>query len=178
MKKNLLLVLLLLVCVAVRAQYDYEDEDFKKKPPKPPRETGDRKFDPSKLSLGGFAAASFGDIIYVDISPVVAYRFTDRLALGAGAIYQYLNWRAYNYPPPYNTSHTYGGRVFPRVFLWRELFIQPEYMLLNTEITVDYGGSYTEYRENFHNIFAGAGYNFPISDRAYFTILASVNLTT
>lgn len=162
------------------AQYDYDDEDLKKKPKteqKKETPTSDKKFDLNKLSVGGYFGLSFGDIVFVDISPVAAYRLHKRVAVGAGVIYQYLNYKDY-YPPPIDKSSNYGGRIFPRVFVWDELFAQLEYMVINGEVYYDNGtGFYQEARETFHNVFAGAGYNVPIGENSYFTILFSINLT-
>jgi len=183
----LFLACFLLASNALFAQYDYEDEDLKKKPKTETKKekkapNPDRKFDPNNLSVGGFFGASFGNVVYVDVSPVVAYRFHKRFALGAGFIYQYLNYKDL-YQPPWqdlNKTNIFGGRIFPRVFVWEELFVQIEYMPLNAEVeSRDVNGNIDgEIRETFHNAFAGAGYNIPIGDRAYFTILASINITT
>src|SRR4051812_37749435 len=177
----LFFVFFLLAAHKLFAQYDYDDEDLKKKKPESPKVEDakpDRKFDPSKLSIGGFFGASFGDVIYVEVSPVAAYRFHPRFALGAGFIYQYLNYKDY-YPAPYNQTHIIGGRLFPRFFVWQELFIQLEYEPLNAEVVYIGGGNVPvgEVRQTFHNVFAGGGYNIPIGDKAYFTILATINLT-
>lgn len=188
MKKILFfLATLLLTANALFAQYDYEDDDLKKKPKTETKEKSsapapDRKFKPSNLSIGGYFGLSFGNVVFVDVSPVAAYRFHKRFALGAGVIYQYLNYKDY-YPPPYqdyNKTQTFGGRIFPRVFIWEELFAQVEYMIVNGEVAyVDQSTLLPVYeiRETFHNVFFGAGYNIPIGDRAYFTILFSINLT-
>lgn len=183
----LLCVIFLLSAITLFAQYDYEDEDLKKKPQtetkeKKPTPAPDRKFKPENLSIGGYFGLSFGNVVFVDVSPVAAYRFHKRFALGTGVIYQYLNYKDY-YPPPYqdyNKTQTFGGRIFPRVFIWEELFAQMEYMVLNGEVAyVNTGTGLPAYeiRETFHNVFFGAGYNIPMGDRAYFTILFSINLT-
>lgn len=193
MKRYALFIFFLLFATHVFAQYDYEDEDLKKRKPennekKEEKKTDgttpdnpNKKFDKNKLSVGGFFGASFGNVIYVEVSPVAAYRFHKRFALGVGFIYQYLNYKDY-YPPPwqdYNKTNIFGGRIFPRAFVWEELFVQLEYMPLNAEVAyVDGNGTpLGEVRETFHNVFAGAGYNIPLGENSYFTILASINLT-
>jgi len=167
------------------AQYDYDDDQLKKpkkeKSPSPARNP-DRKFDPNKMSIGGYFGASFGSYVFVDVSPIVAYRFHPRFELGTGVIYQYVNYKDY-YLPPYqdlNKTNTFGGRIFPRVFVWDQLFVQMEYSIVNGEVAyVDPGTQIIigESRETFHNVFAGGGYNVPIGENSYFTILISVNLT-
>ena len=107
-----LFTIFFLFAVRLFAQYDYEDEDLKKRKPendKPAQTTNkpqnpNKKFDPKKLSLGGFVGFSFGNVIYIDVEPVAIYRFHERFALGAGPRYQYLNYR--DYPKPYNQSST------------------------------------------------------------------------
>ncbi len=158
------------------AQYDYEDEDFKKKPKPPPTTNPDKKFDPKKLSIGGFFGAGFGDIVFVDISPVAMYRFHDRFAFGTGFIYQYFYFRQFQ--PPSNRFSTYGGRAFPRVFVWKELFTQLEYMVINIQTDViDQTGLVVKTSGTFHNAFLGLGYNIPLGDsNSFMTILVSINL--
>jgi len=184
--KSLMVIVLLAVSQIAFAQYDYDDDDLKR-PKKPKEETStkddskntikkDKKFDVTKLSFGGYLGAQFGTITRVDISPILAYRVVDRLTVGVGLIYQYVNYGNY-YPPPIDKAHTYGGRIFPRVFIWESLFAQVEYMILNAEV-YDFGGNFPiEFRETFHNVFLGAGYNIPIGGNSYLTILLSVNLT-
>ena len=43
-------------------------------------------FDPDKLIVGGFAILNFGDGYYdLGVSPMIGYKFTDRIAVGVGA---------------------------------------------------------------------------------------------
>lgn len=188
MKKSIFLLLIFSLTVhSLFAQYDYEDDDLKKQPKTETKEkksipAADKKFDRNNLSVGGYFGLSFGNVVFIDVSPVVAYRFHKRFALGTGVIYQYLNYKDY-YPPPYqsyNKTQTFGGRIFPRVFIWEELFAQIEYMVVNGEVAyVDQSTLLPVYeiRETFHNVFFGAGYNIPMGENSFFTILFSINLT-
>ncbi|HXH17962.1 MAG TPA: hypothetical protein VNJ07_02675 [Chitinophagales bacterium] len=196
------LSLLVILCAAAYtsfAQYDYEDDDLKKKP-KPPKE--DRRagrddgkgFDLSRMSVGGMFNFSYGggyfdgvteysNILYLDISPIVTYQLIeDRLDIGGGVIYQFQRYDAVTiFGTRYeNKSHTYGGRMFPRVYIFEGLFAQLEYVIWNGDVVLvdQLGYILDKARMTFHNAFAGAGYKFPIGGSAYFTLLGSVNLNT
>lgn len=62
-----------------------------------------------KIFFGGSLGLSAGAVIQVDVSPIIGYRFTHRLAAGIGGTYQYYkdNRAAYNFE-----TNIYGGRVF------------------------------------------------------------------
>ncbi len=184
-------ILFILLCGAgsfafAQYDYDYDKYDLKQKTKKEKKERDrepKRDVDLSNWSAGGFVNAGFSsDLIVIDLSPIVTYRPVQWFEVGAGFLYQYINLLNY-YPAPYsefNKYHTFGGRVFPRAYVWKGLFVQPEYMLISGEVVVlDYlGYPVDKFRKTFHNLFAGGGYNFEISDRTSLTMLISVNLTT
>ncbi|GIV33801.1 MAG: hypothetical protein KatS3mg031_1336 [Chitinophagales bacterium] len=188
MKRLLLLLIICLTGVVASAQYDYDYDkyDLKQKPKRErERDRVPKQTNPnlSNWNVGGFINAGFSsDLILVDLSPIVTYRPIHWFEAGAGFLYQYINLINY-FPAPYerfNKYHTFGGRVFPRAYVWKNLFLQPEYMLISGQgVVYDYfGHPVGKFRKSFHNAFAGAGYNFDVSDRAYLTMLISVNLTT
>ena len=130
----------------------------------------------------------YSNILYLDISPIVGYQLIeDRLEIGTGVIYQFQRYdayvRAYGLSFDNIKSHTYGGRVFPRVYIFQGLFAQLEYLIWNGQVSEIYfsnAGTYAirDIRLTFHNAFAGVGYRFPVGERAFFTIIGSINLNT
>ena len=200
MKRVLPLLILLFAGVhSVHAQYDYDDHDLKK----PPKESNAEKiarrsdgkgFDLEKMAIGGIFNFSYGsgyydgyyeysNILYLEISPIVTYELIeDRFLLGTGVIYQFQKFdaRAANFASTEYKYHTYGGRIFPRVYIWQGLFAQLEYIIQNGDVTVFDPNTYTtrNTRMTFHNVFAGGGYAFPLGDAGYFALLMSVNLNT
>ena len=135
-------------------------------------------FDKSKLSIGGIFGATFGDVIYIDLSPIVAYRFTDHIQSGVGFIYQYYNYRGY--PEPYNQASLFGGRVFNRVFVWDQLYLHLEYLIQNGEVYYydQIAARVVESRGTFNTVFVGGGYNVPIGQNSFMSVQLLVNVNT
>jgi len=132
---------------------DYVKEDKSKK-----------SFDiKDKFFAGGNFGLQFGNMVLVDISPLVGYRVTNKLSVGLGFTYTYFK----NYDIHYSTS-IYGGRLFSRYFILDNLFLHGEYEILNGE------WRYND-RFNITSILAGAGYRQPIGSSAAFDIMALWN---
>ncbi|MCU0370331.1 MAG: hypothetical protein MUC31_02860, partial [Bacteroidales bacterium] len=79
----------------------------------------------SRMDFGGIIGAQFGDITYIEVSPVASYRITESFHAGLGLTYQYYKAN-YDGAPDY-TSSAYGGSIFARYFVWRDLFAHVEY---------------------------------------------------
>jgi hypothetical protein len=78
------------------------------------------------LHYGGNVWLGFWGAFYVDASPMAGYDVTGKgtiLGLGASIIYQGLYKQS--------GSLAYGGRVFLRQAVWRSIFAQTEYELMN-----------------------------------------------
>ena len=123
-----------------------------------------------RLSPGGNFSLQFGTITYIDISPSVGYRFTDRFTAGPGFTYRYLKYRGYE------GSSIYGPRFFARHILAKQFFVQAEYESLNVEfLTNDPREPFV--REWVPGLFIGGGVYQPIGERAGFMIAALYNLS-
>jgi hypothetical protein len=109
--------------------------------------------------FGGSFGVQFGNITLVNLSPALAYKLNERVYLGAGFTYQYINW----VQTPYD-AHMYGTRIFPIVDIWRGIFATAEYEWLN----------YPDFailpaiRRNNHAFFLGGGYLQRINKRGGF----------
>lgn len=179
--KYLLLATCLLFTLPAVAQYDDEGEFGP--PPKeaPTDDNNGPRLDRGlreKFAIGGFFNMTFGDVIYLDISPIVFFRPIERLQFGTGFIYQYINDRRFR--PPYK-SNLIGGRTFGRVFVWDNLFVQLEYNVINGDFFEVYNsttGTYEDFRATYHTMFGGGGYNVPIGENSFLSLMVLVNLNT
>lgn len=123
----------------------------------PKRPLADRFF------FGGNLGLQFGNLTFVDLSPLVGYKITEKLHAGLGATYIY-----YKYKDAYLKYETniYGGRVFGRYYPLENLFAHAEYEVLNMEVpkTVTFLGttSTTYIRDNINSLLVGGGYALPI----------------
>ena len=60
-----------------------------------------------RLFFGGDFGLTFGTNTYINLSPIVGYRITDRFSAGLGPIYIYESYRDYGLK-----TSTYGGKGF------------------------------------------------------------------
>lgn len=156
--RYLLTGLVLVTCLGAWAQ-----EDDYVKPEKTKRESPRADFW-DRIYLGGNLGAQFGNYTYVDISPLVGYRITDRWSAGVGGTYRYFSFRESGYR--YSAS-IYGGRVFSRFNVVDFLFVHGEYEMLSTDcISVDINGDYTNERVWVPGLLLGGGLRQPFGDSA------------
>jgi hypothetical protein len=112
-----------------------------------------------RVFFGGNFGLQFGNITFIDISPLVGYRVTDRSAAGAGISYMY--YREY-FPGIYEFSTSiYGGRLFGRYFILDNIFAHAEYEVLNLE------SYYDQRRLNVVSLLGGGGYRQHIGGRTF-----------
>lgn len=83
-----------------------------------------------KVRLGGNFGLQFGNITFINISPLVMYQATDRTQIGVGITYQYVRFSS-NIVRNASGSSIFGGRVFARRFLFPGIFAHGEYEVLN-----------------------------------------------
>lgn len=117
-----------------------------------------------RLKFGGNFGATFGTVTYVNISPQVGYKVTDRFIPGISATYIY-------YKDPVNDPwNIYGGSIFARHFVSDEFFVQAELENLNVEY---YDGfNFERKRRWISNQMVGAGYIQPLGGSSYFSVSA------
>ncbi len=144
-------------------------------PPQSPRETEkDKTPFKDRLFIGGNLGLQFGNQTYVDVSPLLGYRVTDKFSAGVGVTYIYYRIKdgAYRY-----SSNIYGGRLFSRYYIIENLFAQFEPELLNMEVFDPI--NYRYYRKNVFSPFIGGGYiqKFSEYSGAYIMILYNINDT-
>jgi hypothetical protein len=119
-----------------------------------------------RLFFGGNFGLMFGTITYVEISPLVGYRITERLSAGPGVSYIYLQDNRFGL-----STSIYGGRVFARYNITDYLFGHGEYEVLNRESPYSLEG-----RINVTSIFVGGGYRQRIGPNSFLSIMGLWNL--
>ncbi len=79
-----------------------------------------------RLVFGGDIGLSLGTYTYINVSPAIGYRLTDRLTVGLGPMYIYQNDKYYNYQ-----SSMYGGKVLASFTVLRSTDINPNFQIGN-----------------------------------------------
>lgn len=184
MKKISILFLSLCLILSISAQNEYDDEvpqtneeefvGFNKK-----NKLKEKK-DLSRIRIGGTAGFGAGtNQLGFNISPLIGYQVVeDRIELGGG--FQYDLYREgiknnYKY-----LQHTYGPTAYGRVYIWEGLFAQVRavYLVSNAKQTdFNYNPNrISKYKDDFFNVYGGAGYAFPIGNNAYFNLGLEINI--
>jgi len=166
--KRLLLCLLLVAGVQLaKAQYYRTDTSSPK------------KFDASRLIIGGSVGLSFGDYTNVNISPLVGYRLSQLFAAGINVNAQYGSerYRDYNSITTQRNQYTiFGGGIWGRVYPLDFLFVhvQPEYNFVSLKSTYYATDPKTTITDHYGvpSLLIGGGYSQPVGGRAAFSIMA------
>lgn len=117
-------------------------------------------FDRSRMFTGGNFGLQLGTYTVIDVSPVLGYHFTDRLAAGVGGIYQYYSYKDRYYPALNFNTDIYGGKVFGRFYFVDFLFAHAEYEFLNLETQYFDPHNLRHQTPRFyvHSVLVGGGY--------------------
>jgi len=134
--------------------------------PVPPPAQGSRWQD--RMFIGGGVGLSFGDIDYVEISPIVGYRLTERITTGLGVFYR---WKSDDRFEESVDTSDWGASLFGRLALFRGMFGQVEYEYVDYEYATLTGTSSSDDT----NLLAGLGISR--GGRAGFYALALYNFS-
>lgn len=132
----------------------------------PPAEE-QKGFQWDRVFIGGNLGAQFGNVTVVNVSPLVGYRFTEKIVAGFGATYIYYNYKSYNN----FSSSIYGGNIFGRYYILENVFVHGEYEILNVD-SYDFPGV----RTNIENIYVGGGFRQALGSNSFLTIMALWNI--
>jgi hypothetical protein len=167
-----LLVSLLFSFNSALAQNGSEQDDEKVR-------YGDGKTFGERLYFGGGLGVGFGNTTFVNISPLLGYRITERFSAGIRVKYQYFKYQQ-NFVGTNGAvikssfeSNIYGGGVFSRLFVSNNIFLHGEYENLSVQFGDRFGN---KTREWIPSAFIGGGYAYPIGGRAMFSITALYNV--
>lgn len=151
MKSSILAILFVLFCFGTSWGQVYMEEDE----------------EPSfkdRLYFGGGGAFQLNQYYFlVGASPIVGYMINERLSAGTGITYQYTSYRNLDI-----STHTYGGRLFTRYNLFKNVFSMAEYEMLSMQLP-------TYPSEDLPRIWVdrllvGGGYFQPIGRRGGFNL--------
>jgi len=137
-----------------------------------------------RIYFGGDFSLMFGTVTFIEVSPIVGYRFTPRFSSGIGATYQY--YREKTFINTVEKSHIYGGRIFSRYIFLKDLneFIPVglhagllgycEYEFLNLESF--FSPLHESGRFWLHSFYLGGGLELPVGRRSRMNLLVLFNL--
>jgi hypothetical protein len=129
-----------------------------------------------RVFFGGGFGASFGDYIFISVSPIIGYRISDRLSAGLRMMYQYTTFEYYVSPldkERYN-GHDFGAGPFARYMIYGPVYLQAEYEYLNYNALYTDG---TNRRTSFDSFMAGGGLAQPIGRNAAFFMTILYNFS-
>jgi hypothetical protein len=106
----------------------------------------------SKLGYGASLGLQFGNTTFINFSPQVGYRITDRLITGIGASYRYMR---IHYPNQYLfATHIWSYSAWTRVYFLDNIFAYLEYEKLRSNWDLNR----PERSFTIDALLAGAGY--------------------
>ena len=118
-------------------------------------------FDPKRITYGGGIGGTIGTVTAINVSPIVAYRFTDRFYAGPRLIYNYFGTRFFSYS-------NYGFGILGRYFPKGRFFAHAEYQEMYVRID-------ESRRYRAPAMLLGAGYyNRPVTFSVLYDILWTI----
>jgi hypothetical protein len=123
-----------------------------------------------RIFFGGNLGAQFGTFTVVEVSPLVGYRITERLAAGIGGTYIYLSVKDLDYE-----TNIFGGKIFSEYAIIESLVAHVEYEVLNFEAIDDFTDEIK--RVNVGSLLIGGGYRQRIGENSFITLMLLYNLT-
>jgi hypothetical protein len=140
-----------------------------------------------RLFFGGDLGLNFGTNTYINLAPIVGYRFTKRLSAGLGPIYIFEKNKYYNI-----RTSTYGAKAIASFAIIKnlsdylnigigniDLHAENEFINLQKMDYIPSTGQIYVLNERFwiDNFLAGFGLNFPFGDRAGINIYILWDIT-
>jgi hypothetical protein len=113
---------------------------------------------------GGLFGVAFGsETGYVEISPILSYRFSRAFQLGTRLTFRYRKDKRYE--PDLSTTDT-GGSLLARFYVLDPIYLQAEVERLNWEyIGISDDGYYTTVEDTYTGYYAGFGFVQTASNR-------------
>ena len=109
-----------------------------------------------RIYYGGTVTVAFGSTTSIGFWPMFAYKLTPKISAGAEAGYEYVSYNGGQ------STHNYGGSLFGRYRVGRNLYAHAEYQQINYEIFTTKNSSS---REWVPALLLGGGYVKSISPR-------------
>ncbi len=124
----------------------------------------------NRFIIGGGLGLQFGTITLIDVSPVIGYRITERFVAGIGGTYQYYKENFNDPTYPDYSANIYGGSIYARYYVWRDLFGHAEYQYLT------YTPWNKDVRVDVNSYLLGAGYRAWLGNNFAATIVVLFDL--
>lgn len=115
---------------------------------------------------------------YLNISPIVGYKFTDRIIAGPGFIYQSFVTKVKS-PSFTIRSQDYGWKLFGRYFILENIFahVEPEWLSMEYwDGSIDASNKPVTNRINVFSMFVGGGYRQMIGENTGIDLLFLYNI--
>ena len=106
------------------------------------------------IYYGGNLGLSFGNITYIDISPMIGYQVSDYYSAGVTFTYQYFNDKRIDI-----SGNVIGGGIFNRFHITEEFFLHAEYQNLSYSELNAISDNGSNDRLTVPYLWLGAGFN-------------------
>lgn len=143
--------------------------------PEKKKKENKKQFNWDRISIGGnFALYTSTRYSFVDISPIIGYKISKWLLVGAGPVYTY-------YSELYGSIKykfdMYGFRTIGRVYILEGVFAQVGWDKLNRSIyEINYNNIIQEKRIWIDNLWIGGGIRYSIGGNTYMLTSVLFNL--
>ena len=119
------------------------------------------------IFYGGSLGASFGDVDYIDVAPMVGLHLTPELSTGVSLLYRHVSDSRGSKTLKTND---YGGTLFARYHFIPTVFVEADYEYLDHEF---YRSDSTKDRKQFNSVLAGGGIISPMGGNvsSYLSVL-------
>jgi hypothetical protein len=128
----------------------------------------------------GYSAFNGSSYFFGDISPIVGYKITDRIIVGPGLVYQYINQTFPSGARRYSLNfHQYGAKVFNRILFHPKVFSNIEAEWLSFQYfdgKLDGFGNPVLTRIPAFSFLVGGGYRQMINETSSMDLLVLFNL--
>ncbi|MDD5571185.1 MAG: hypothetical protein PHD97_08520 [Bacteroidales bacterium] len=126
----------------------------------------------SRFVTGGNIGVQVGSYTFIDISPALGYKVTEKFIPGISISYKYLRFA--DMQNEFETN-IYGGSIFFKYLVLENLFAHVEYEILNFDRQL-FEPSKSARRINIESLLVGAGYRQEISRNFHTNLLVLWNL--
>ncbi|MGF1642174.1 MAG: hypothetical protein ACFCUJ_00920 [Thiotrichales bacterium] len=114
----------------------------------------------SPFFFGGGIGASFGDVSYIEVAPMIGMHLDPRMSVGVSFLYRN---RSDKRVTPKRSTDDYGTTLFGRYHLTSNFFLEANYEYLDYEFAT---GPNTTARKDFSSVLGGGGIRTPIGPNA------------
>jgi hypothetical protein len=170
MKKIALHIFLFLVLLGIKPLYS-QDNDYSREKINPKKTINDKKDNTSdniwdNFVFGGGLGLQVGSQTYIELSPKLGYRLSEKALIGGGINYIY-------YSDYIEKQSIYGGSLFGSYEPIENIFGWAEYELLN----FGYYNVNNDFNRKWVNSpFIGIGYRQPMGERGFIQLIFLYNL--